>query len=224
MCVTVVSVRVRASLRSVALLAAVGVTAAVAGAGATPTEHVALKVERTFDPAYGGYKLRFTGVIPNGAANEYVAILHQRCGDGFSGAAAGASTREGGFYEAIPEYGSPPASGTFRARWKGHLSRPVTFRPPARVLVAKLRARRYYVLVVAESNLSGRFVALQQLVVGRWTHVRRARLTASAQADSSTSYTATFTIRTRGLRLRVLVPKKTAAPCHLPAASRTFVS
>lgn len=191
---------------------------------AAPSADVTLKVERFYEQESGVWRLRFTGVIPSGAANEYVAILHQKCGYRFSTAIGGATTREGGFYEAIPRYGVPPQSGTFRARWNTHVSEPVTLRSPVRISLGKEPGRRYRVRVLADSNLSGRFVALQRLAGGRWTHVRRARLVAYGQGGYGSFYTAAFTVRKRGLRLRILVPEKAAAPCHEPAASQTFVS
>jgi hypothetical protein len=205
------------------LLIAVLVALTSDGAAAR-APHVTLKVARIFDQPHL-FRLRFSGVISSGAANEYVAVLHQKCGNRSSTRTiAGATTRQDGSWEVIPPgYDSAPPSGTFRARWKGGLSEPVTLRPPVRVLVAKLRTRRYHISVLADS-LSVRFVALHRLAGGRWEHVRRIRLVASRAPDGSTVYSATFTMRTRGLGLRTLVSKRTAAPCHLPAASETFVS
>lgn len=76
----------------------------------------------------------------------------------------------------------------------------------------------------AQSNLNGRFIALQRLAGGRWTHVRRARLVSAGFAGYGGRYEATFTVRKRGLRLRILVPAKSAAPCNAPAATETFIS
>jgi hypothetical protein len=195
-----------------------------AAALAVPAQSVTLKVERFYEQEFGMWRLRFTGVIPSGAANEYVTVLHQKCGQRFSTAIGGATTGEGGFYEAIPRFGNPPQSGTFRALWRGHRSEPVTLRSPVRILLGKEPARRYRVRVAADSDLSGRFVALQRLAGGRWTHVRRARLVAYGQGGYGSFYTAAFTVRRPGLRFRILVPEKTAAPCHVSAASQTFVS
>jgi hypothetical protein len=193
-------------------------------AGAAPAQEVTLEVERIYEQQYGLFRLRFSGRISSGAANEYVAVLHQKCGFRFSTAIGGATTTEGGYWESIPRYGAPPQSGTFRALWKGHRSEPVTLRSPVRISLVKEGARRYRVTVNADSNLSRRFVALQRLAGGRWRHVRRVRLAPYGQAGYGGFYTAAFTVRKRGLRLRILVPEKTAAPCHEPAASQTFVS
>lgn len=193
-------------------------------AGAAPAQEVTLDVERIYEQQYGLFRLRFSGRISSGAPNEYVAVLHQKCGQTFSTAIGGATTAEDGSWESIPRYGAPPQSGTFRALWKGHRSEPVTLRSPVRISLIKQSGRRYRVTVNADSNLSGRFVALQRLAGGRWRHVRRVRLAPYGQAGYGGFYTAAFTVRKRGLRLRILVPEKTAAPCHEPAASQTFVS
>ena len=200
------------------------IAASSATAVAAPSADVTLKVERIFEQQYGLFRLRFSGAIASDAADEYVTVLHQRCGQRFSTAIGGATTREGGSWEAIPRFGTPPQSGTFRALWRGQRSEPVTLRSPVRISLTKLRAGRYLVQVVADSNLRGRFVALQRLAGGRWTHVRRARLVAGGFAGYAGYFEATFAVRTGGLRLRILVPAKTAAPCHEPAASQTFVS
>ena len=202
-----------------ALVAAFASTTAAA-----PAESVTLEVERFLEQQTGLFRLRFSGVISSGAANEYVAVMHQKCGYRFSTAIGGATTREGGAWEAIPRFGVPPETGTFRALWKGHRSGPVTVRGPVRIRLVKEREGRYRVSVNAEANLSRRFVALQRLAGGRWRHVRRARLAAYGQAGYGGYFTATFTVRKRGLRLRILVPEKTAGPCHAPAVSETFVS
>ena len=203
----------------VALVAALGSTAAAA-----PAESVTLEVERFLEQQTGLFRLRFSGVISSGATNEYVAVMHQKCGYRFSTAIGGATTNEGGTWETVPRFGIPPETGTFRALWKGKRSDPVTVRGPVRIRLVKERQRRYRVSVIAEANLSRRFVALQRLAGGQWRHVRRQRLTAYGQAGYGGYFTTTFTVRKRGLRLRILVPEKTAAPCHAPAVSETFVS
>jgi hypothetical protein len=212
-------VNLRLLLAGASVVAALGSTAAAA-----PAESVTLEVERFLEQQTGLFRLRFSGVISSGAANEYVAVMHQKCGYRFSTSIGGATTNEGGRWETVPRFGIPPETGIFRALWKGHRSNPVTVRGPVRVRLVKERQGRYRVSVMAESNLSRRFVALQRLAGGRWRHVRRQRLAAYGQAGYGGYFTATFTVRKRGLRLRILVPEKTAAPCHAPAVSQTFVS
>jgi hypothetical protein len=210
----------RLLLAASALLVAVVVPAPTAA----QADQVTLRVERFLEQSSGLFRLRFSGRIASGQANEYVAILHQRCGQRFSTAIGGATTGEDGSFETVPVVGTPPQSGTFRARWKNQVSDPVTLRSPLRLVLIKRSDRRYLVRVLADSNLAGRFVALQRLAGGRWTHVRRARLTTYGFAGYGGGFEAEFMVRKRGLRLRILVPQKTAAPCHDPTASQTFVS
>lgn len=90
-------------------------------------------------------RLRFTGVISSGAANEYVAVMHRRCGQPSFTAIGGATTGEGGAWEAIPMFGTPPTSGTFRAQWKGEVSEPVTLRSAVRISLNRPRSGRHVV-------------------------------------------------------------------------------
>jgi hypothetical protein len=203
-------------------IAALVVASVASTAAAAPTD-VTLTVDRFVDQ-FQINRLRFSGVISSGAANEYVAVMHRRCGQPSFTAIGGATTGEGGAWEAIPMFGTPPTSGTFRAQWKGQISKPVTIRSPVRVFLNRPRSGRHLVRVIADANLNGRFVALQRLAGGRWTHVRRARLSSYGSAGFGGGFEASFRVRKRGLTLRFLVPERTAAPCHLPAASRSFVS
>jgi hypothetical protein len=204
---------------SALVLAVVAPTSAAA-----PGEQVTLRVERFLEQSSGLFRLRFTGQIASGQANEYVAILHRRCGQRFSTAIGGATTGQGGSFETVPVSGIPPQGGIFWARWKNQLSDSVTVRSPVRIILIKRPAGRYLVRVLAESNLSGRFVALQRLAGGRWTHVRRARLTSYGFAGYGGGFEATFRVRKRGLQLRIFLPEKSVAPCHDATASETFVS
>jgi hypothetical protein len=202
------------------LIAAVASTATAAS-----EQGLTMQVERFYEQEFGVWRLRFTGTIPSGAAGEYVAITRRGCGySGFT-AIGGATTTEGGRYEAIPRFGLPPQSGVFKALWRGRVSDAVTLRSPVRLNVIKQTPkRRYVVTIVAESNLSRRFVALQRLTGGRWTHVRRARLVPASAGGFGGVFRATFVVREKGLRLRVFVPAATVGVCHDPTASPTFSS
>jgi hypothetical protein len=206
------------------VIAGLAVVGALASTGtAAPADDVTLRVDRFVDQ-FQINRLRFSGVISSGAANEYVAVMHRRCGQPSFTAIGGATTGDGGAWEAIPMFGTPPTSGTFRAQWKGQVSKPVTVQSAVRIFLNRARSGRHVVRVIADANLSGRFVALQRLAGGQWVHVRRARLSSYGSAGFGGGFEATFTVRKRGLTLRFFVPKKTATPCHLPAASRSFVS
>ena len=198
-------------LVAVALLAAFAATAAAA-----PTQEFTLRLSRSPDPVTKVDRIIFSGTIPSRAAGEYVSVMYERCGLNFSTAIAGATTQEGGVWEAVPSVAT--ASGVFRARWNNRLSSPVRYRAPARVFFSRQRGRIFRVAVTAEAKLGGRFVALQRLAGGRWVHVRRIRL------EIEGAYSATFAVPRRGLTLRIFVPAATAAPCYVASASQTVRS
>lgn len=189
---------------------------------AGPAADISLEVERYFDQQYGGELLRFSGAIAKATPGESVTILHRRCGQGFFTAIDGTTTREGGRYETAT--GGTPQSGTFRARWNGSLSPAVVVRTPVQIMVNRQATGRYLLRFSADSNIAGRPVELQRLAGGRWVRVMRARLRTYGVAGYGGGFEARFLIRKPGLRLRAVVPKQTAGPCHLAAVSRTFVS
>lgn len=101
----------------------------------------------------------------------------------------------------------------------------MTVRPQLTMRLTKLAAERYRVSVStgeAQQKMAGRLVELQRLAAGSWTRVRRVRL--AADRGALASFSATFAVRTRGLRMRVVVPEKSAAPCFTTTLSQTFVS
>lgn len=209
--------------RLIAAAVAVGVALASA-ASAAPGADVTLRVERFYDAGNFTWRLRFSGTISPAAANVYVPVLGHRCGTPFSTAVAvaGASTRADGSWQAEP--GNPviwpPA--TYRARWNGVLSEPVTIRIPITpVWFQKLPGRRYRV-TVGVPYMRGRIVELQRLAAGRWVRVRSARLAAVRKFPGS--FSATFTVRTRRLTLRILIPEASAAPCYLEATTKTWTT
>jgi hypothetical protein len=213
-----------------AMVVAAGAAAFGASDGGAQGEGVTLRVERFYDHACRCYKLRFSGTIASRAANEYVAVLQQRCGFTSSTAIAGASTREGGIWEAEPVSGARPGqdSSTYRARWDGRLSAPLTFRAELPMTLTRLPGGRYRVSVSTgdtRQNLRGRIVELQRLRAGRWTRVRRTWLIRTrGSAGAYLSFSAVFTVRARGLTLRVWAPSETASPCYAAGASGTWVS
>jgi hypothetical protein len=207
-------------LTAAVLVVAVATAAALAAtAGGVPAADVTLRVERFWSEACRCYKFRFAGSIASGAANEYVSLVQQKCGTSFSTSVAGTSTREGGFWEV--ESNGPVGSGTFRARWNNHLSEPVTHRQDLSISITRLGGGRVRVGVNSFGlplKLKGKFVELQRLSAGQWTRIRRARFSARRPG----SFSATFTVKRRGLTLRAFVPAESAAPCYAATASKTW--
>jgi hypothetical protein len=192
--------------------------------GRAQREDVTLRLERFYDNACRCYKLRFSGTIASGQANEYVAVLQQECGSASSTAIAGASTRAGGVWEAEPVAGAAPESdsSTYRARWNNRLSEALVFRGNVRLSLAELARGRYRVIVDTadtRQNMTGRIIELQRLVAGRWTRVQRAKLRGRAGA-----FTTTVTARGRGQSFRIAIPARSAGPCYSATTSRPFVA
>jgi hypothetical protein len=211
--------------RAVLVLAlAVGATLLGASIVGAQREEVTIRLERFYDNACRCYKLRFSGTIASGAANEYVAVLQQKCGTGSATAIAGATTKQGGAWEADPVNGTRPESdsSTYRARWNGRLSEPLVFRGELALWLTELAGGRYRVNVSTASapqNMNGRRVELQRLVAGRWTVASRARL-----SGRGTTFTAIVTARARNQSFRIFVPRRSAAPCYVATTSQAFVA
>jgi hypothetical protein len=217
--------RLAISVIAVALAGAAGLVGTARGASAAD---VTLRVERFYDNACRCYKLRFSGTIASNRANEYVSVLQQRCGSASATAIAGASTEEGGSWEAEPVTGARPGndSSTYRARWDGRLSEPLTFRANLPISLTRLPGGRYRVTVNTldtRQKIRGRVIELQRLAAGQWTRIRRARLV-RAPGSTGTSFSAVFRVRARGLTLRAWAPSATASPCFAATASESWVS
>lgn len=208
-------------------IALAGIVFALPAAAGT-AQSVTLSVVRTYDEPQSSYKLRFSGSVSSGLAGEDVSVMQQTCGYSFSTAVAATQTREGGFWEAEPNYIVIADSATYRARWKSRLSEPVIVRPEIYVGFRKLRKGRYQVIVSTgdvQQKMTGRVVVLQRLQAGSWTNLRRARLGFDPARDASAAaFVATFTVPQRGWTLRVLVPAKTAAPCFKANATEKWTS
>jgi hypothetical protein len=205
-------------------VAGLAVVAALAStAGAAPTQSVTLHVHRFYSAECNCFKIQFRGRVSSGAADEYVVIMRQRCGTNFSTATGGASTVQGGSW-LTETFILTEASATYRARWKGHLSKPWTFRPEIPVWPLRRVGRRIQFALSASEypdlRMKGRLVELQRLAAGRWMRIRRARLAPSRQLYGK--FTARFNVRTRGQTLRVAVPQKTAGPCYTATVTETL--
>jgi hypothetical protein len=187
---------------------------------------------RTFADENLGRSLAYTGAVSSGAAGQRVTVLAKVCPRGYYQSVADATTQAAGFWRAESVPALPTA--TFRARWKGRYSKAVRFWSPIDLRRAVRRASAHElpngtVTVFLDTrdtqqNLTRREVELQRYdqPTGRWLRHRRANLRRDVR--SSFTFVATFGRLPGGLLLRVLVPKKTAAPCYLPEVSQTFSS
>jgi hypothetical protein len=206
------------------LVSATAVAAVLASNARGQREDVTLRVERFYDNACRCYKLRFSGTIASGAANEYVAVLQQKCGSGAPTAIAGATTQQGGAWVADPVSGARPGedSSTYQARWNARLSDPLRFRGKVPLSLTPLARGRYRVGVSTfdtAQSMKGRVVELQRLARGRWTPVQRVRL-----RGTGGTFAAVVTARARNQSFRIFVPAASAAPCYVATPSQPFVA
>jgi hypothetical protein len=187
---------------------------------------------RTFIDQNLGRGLAYSGTISSRAVGEHVSVLAKVCPRDYFQLVATATSGAAGFWRAESVPALPTA--TFRARWKGRFSTAVTFWSPIDLRRGIRRASSPGVHngVVSvdlrtddtQQNLTRRIVELQRYdrPTGRWLRHRRANLRRSVR--SHFLFSATFRRLRRGLLLRILVPKKTGAPCYLPQVSQTFSS
>lgn len=181
--------------------------------------------------------LVFSGTVASGAAGEAVDVVGQFCGERGYHLIGATQTRPGGGWEVQNPSSEPPyasasyGSGTtFRARRREHLSNAVVFRIPAVISAAKVPGRPAWKVHVFLQPpgivyLTGKGVELQRRVGTRWVRYRRARLVRKASYDLGPyNHEALFSVPTRGLRLRAFLPRKSALPCYLPAATPSWRS
>ena len=193
---------------------------------------------RTFVDENLGRGLAYAGAISSRATGEHVSVLAKVCPRRYYHTVAEAKTEAGGFWRAE----SVPAltTATFRARWKGRDSNTVGFWSPIELRRAVRRASGpqaangavtvFLDTTETRQNPTRKIVELQRYdqMSATWLRHRRANLRRDQRAAAETSgaftFSATFRRLQSGLLLRILVPKKTAAPCYLPQVSQTFSS
>lgn len=210
----------------------VATTAGALGAGALLTltasaqAPLSLSVRVIEHPPGGGLPRHlFSGRLANGAEGELVTVLAKGCPRDSETAVAGATTVAGGFWEAEAATASQRTAMTYRARWEGRFSEPVKVWTPIFVNAAKAGPRSVIVFVEtsgALQNLNRKFVQLQRFdrSTGRWRLYKRASLRRNTGPGLFPfSFTTTFRQVRRGLTVRVLVPRKTAAPCYQARAT-----
>jgi len=210
-------------------LAAIGVAAIHGPAGATTArapQAVTLKVERYYFAPTKSHRFRFSGSISSRVAEEYVAVMHQRCDQSFATAVAGTQTDASGLWRTDPTSPLFAGAGTFEARWKEERSASVRVRPPIQLTAVNLGKGKARVTVSTydiQQDLKGRAVVLERLRNGTWSEVRRGKLARDAGGGYA-SWVFTFTYPVRGATLRASVPAATAAPCFARATTKKWKS
>jgi hypothetical protein len=233
----------RRRARSVVALTLAAVLATAVGgdeqsSAATQADEVTMHVGQRFQPANPDARiLVFSGSVSTSADGEVVDVLGRDCGQRDYRLIQSAQTRPGGgwsvehFVNAPPWNRSRVESGTtFRARWKNASSATYLWRVPAELTALKVRGRRAWRVAVSPPSLSnlsmkGKLVVLQRRSGGRWVRYRVARLVYKPSLTlGALNHEAVFAVPKRGLRLRALLPAKSAAPCYLASATLAWRS
>lgn len=211
------------------------------GSAATGADGVSLLVGQRFTPSSPGVPpariLIFSGTVSSGTDGDVVEVLGRDCGQRDFRLIQSTQTHPGGGWHVEHYVNAPPwnrsrvESGmTFRARWKGASSDTRLWRVPAELTAIRVGSRRVWRVNVSPPSLSnvsmkGKTVVLQRRSGSRWVRYRVARLKHKPSLTlGALNHEAVFTVPTRGLRLRALLPAKSAAPCYLPSATPAWQS
>jgi hypothetical protein len=220
----------------VKLLALAGIGLVLAGgvaAASSEADPVTLSMRQYLDSTKRLVYVWY-GQVASGAANEDVEVLVRDCLAKDFRLFAAAKTVAGGGYEVDTRFPDPFAprdvnSGmAFRARWRAELSAPVLWRLPLYGVPRKSGRTKWKVTVNPAPiylAMAGRVIVLQRQLAGKWVRYKQARLVRKANFDygGATNHEAVFEVP-RGLRVRLVVPAKTAAPCFLGSTSSPWRS
>jgi hypothetical protein len=159
-------------------------------------------------------------------------VLAKVCPRRYYHTVAEATTEAGGRRRAESVPALPTA--TFRARWKGRYSNTVGFWSPIELRRAVRRASGpraangavtvFLDTTETRQNLTRKIVELQRYDQMSATSLRHRRANLRRSVRAAFTFSATFRRLQSGLLLRILVPKRTTAPCYLPQVSQTFSS
>jgi hypothetical protein len=178
------------------------------------------------------------GQIASNAAGEDVEILGRDCHSKGFRLFAATKTSPGGGYEVENAQPQPPyqivdvISGTaFRARWRDQLSSTLLHKLPLpTVYVLQVPKKRAWRVIVNPApvyeKMAGKLVVLQRQRGGKWVAYKQAKLVhkPTFEYGGATNHEARFEVPQRGLKLRALLPAKSAAPCYHAKATGAWRS
>jgi plastocyanin len=166
-----------------------------------------------------GRSTTLTGSVSNGASGEKVTVLAQECGKTAATQLATTTTTANGAWSFVVK---PTMKTLYTARWKTNTSPALEVSVAPRLVLARLRARRFSVRLSAAQAFVGKFVVLQRYSAARrrWLTVKSVVLRSQLAPPPTAVSGATFSSRLRrGTRLRVIVPAAQVAPCYAASAS-----
>jgi plastocyanin len=163
------------------------------------------------------------GNVSSAAAGETVTVNAQECGKtAFTKVATVKSTANGAW-----TYVAKPMINTiYQAEWVKAKSAQVTVKVGPKVVLKRIRTRRFSATVTANTSFVGKYVVLQRFVASRraWKTLKRVTLrTVKPGTAPSMISSAGFRARVaRRTRLRLLLTQAQAGACYGPARSRAI--
>jgi hypothetical protein len=204
-------------MKSFAIIAIAGTALVATATAATPT----LTIAASAPSVSYGKTVTFTGALSTQKANQSITLLATECGSTKAINAAKVKTTANGAYAAIV----PPRVITVYQATQGKTVKSATVTVSVKPLVVIKRVKRgsFTATVTAGLDLKGKTLSFQRYatVRKRWVQVKKVTLTTSAPAAKPTIISsAAFKARVaKRARVRLVLTKKQASPCYLPANS-----
>lgn len=208
------------------LVASAACIAAIAVATSPAATTVTTIVGEVFVGPGNVRMIAFSGVAADRRAGRHVTLQARQCGSGNGWRAVdGARTLAGGSWSVR----TVADNGTyFRARIGRRFSRTLTFRSPLKLSSGIGDAGRVVVTVNTwdtRQNMAGRELRLERRTDAGWMVIRTARFARwTGRGVAPSMFVAILVVEERGLRLRVVVPAASAAPCYAETVSAEMVS
>jgi len=176
---------------------------------------------------YGG-PVTLSGKLSSGRADVRIDVLGQQCGQSAAKRIGSVTTSTGGVFT----YAANPAkTAIYNARSGAVRSTGVTVKVRPRVVLSKIRTRKFRIRVYAAESLVGHGVLFRRYVAAqrKWLTVKtvlpRVQTSAATPLPGTVVSSVSFGVRLRaGFRVRAVMTNDAAAPCYIAASSATIRS
>ncbi|MFL5921249.1 MAG: hypothetical protein ACJ75Q_13470 [Gaiellaceae bacterium] len=202
---------------------AVCIAAAAVAAAAVAAPPVTLTLTANPTSVAYGKPVAFSGQVSTKKANQQVVLEGTACGAKSATKAATVKTTANGNYTVSV---TPALGTTYRANFKNGTSQAVVISVKPLLELKRVSRGSFTANVTAGQALTGKFVLFQRYkkLRKRWVQVKRLALKTSVPGTKPTVVSSvSFKSKLRvGTRVRVMISKAQAAPCYLPATSKSI--
>jgi hypothetical protein len=207
-------------MRAPLVIGAAALAIALVGVASAQSGAVALQVRPTeLRPTQSATLL---GRISSRRSGEVVRIEARHCGQTSYRTVTQVRTPPGGTFRLEWAVG---INATFRARWRGAVSRPVLVRQQPFVQIDQTGASEFEVGVGSLGLMWRKRVEIQRRTGGRWQLVRRVTLTDTHAGAGSSGVWTDADVRLSvpvGTQLRAVLTAAQARPCYLGSTSNVI--